>query len=166
MTYMADAVYQHQARERQARLVERGIRDDFVALLEQYRSQRGMSKNGLADSAGLDKSYVVRITNGDRQPPGVPVVTALARALRLTREETGRLLLAAGYAGPTLQRYGVWDDTLETIVGALSDPLLDPTERDELATILRTVAERYQQVAALRARRVQPSPSRSIRTDP
>lgn len=147
----ANAERQALAKQSHQALLAYGVREDFGSLMAQYCRQRGYSNQRLAWEVGVDPSYFLRCRNGDRQPPSASIIAGIGRVLGLTHREIGRLMLAGGYAPPTLIAYGVWDDTLETIVGALADPLLEPDERDELATILRTVAGRYQQMAKLRA---------------
>lgn len=69
--------------------------DTFGGLLFGYRMRDGVSQVALAEKAGVSKGYLSGIENGRRLPPPRRTAARLARALRLPREETDRLVAAA-----------------------------------------------------------------------
>lgn len=69
--------------------------DSFGGLLFGYRMRDGVSQVDLAEKAGVSKGYLSGIENGRRLPPPRRTAARLARALRLPREETDRLVAAA-----------------------------------------------------------------------
>jgi len=70
------------------------MREEFPAMLRGFRERAGRSRNNLAQEVGVDPSYLTRIEHGDREPPRLHIVEALARALRLPLQDTNRLLVA------------------------------------------------------------------------
>ena len=54
----------------------------------------------MAELAGVSVDYLARLEQGRATHPSPSVLAALARALRLTREERGHLFRVAGQAEP------------------------------------------------------------------
>lgn len=65
------------------------------------RRAPGLRREELAQLAGLSVDYVLRLEQGRSTAPSVQVLTALARALRLSDAERNHLFLLAGHAEPT-----------------------------------------------------------------
>ncbi|MGC8920155.1 helix-turn-helix domain-containing protein [Streptomyces sp. PG2] len=61
---------------------------------------RGLRREELADLAGVSADYLRRLEQGRRRPSPA-VVTALARALRVSEAEYERLCALAGMPRPT-----------------------------------------------------------------
>lgn len=61
------------------------------------RRVEGLRRDEVARLAALSTEYYVEIEQGRSSPPSIQVLTALARALRLTRDEHDHLLHLAGY---------------------------------------------------------------------
>lgn len=61
----------------------------------------GLRREELATFANLSADYVTRLEQGSARSPSPDVVTALARALRLSRLEASLLHHLAGHAAPT-----------------------------------------------------------------
>jgi hypothetical protein len=72
----------------------------FTRLLNQYCDASGMKLNAIASAAHISYNYLHCLTTETRNPSD-QVVYNLARALRLSPEQTGEFLSAAGYA-PTV----------------------------------------------------------------
>lgn len=66
--------------------------------IKERRLAKGMSKRALAEKAKISHSEVHRIENGERQNPSVPMLTALADALGIPRDD---ILMRAGYKSDT-----------------------------------------------------------------
>ncbi|MFG3258286.1 helix-turn-helix domain-containing protein [Streptomyces sp. NPDC048172] len=64
------------------------------------RRAPGLRREELAGLAGVSVDYVIRLEQGRASSPSAQVLTALARALRLTPEERDHLFLLAGQAPP------------------------------------------------------------------
>jgi len=64
------------------------------------RRAAGLRREELAQLAGISADYVVRLEQGRATSPSAQVVEALARALRLTRDERTHLFRLAGLAPP------------------------------------------------------------------
>jgi transcriptional regulator with XRE-family HTH domain len=64
------------------------------------RRAAGLRREELALLAGVSVDYVTRLEQGRASSPSVQVVTALARALRLSDDERRHLMLLAGQAEP------------------------------------------------------------------
>lgn len=75
------------------------------------RRAPGLRREELAQLAGLSVDYVLRLEQGRATSPSAQVVTALARALQLSRTERDHLHRAAGLLPPQ-------DDTVRTHVPA------------------------------------------------
>jgi transcriptional regulator with XRE-family HTH domain len=71
----------------------------FPGLLAELREGQGWSQSRLGDEAGLDHSFVCLLEGGKRTPSRT-TIARLARTLRLTPDDTGRLFVAAGYLPP------------------------------------------------------------------
>jgi WD40 repeat protein/transcriptional regulator with XRE-family HTH domain len=69
----------------------------FSDLLEEFRSQKHISKKDLAHKAGLTPGYVSLLTHGERKAPSRKIVEALADALELDEEAKSRFFKAAGF---------------------------------------------------------------------
>lgn len=123
------------------------VRDDFPVLLRSFRERAGRSRNNLAHEVGVDPSYLTRIEHGDREPPRLHIVEALARALRLAIADRNRLLVAAGYAPLTVVQLGGWDDTLQAVAEVLTDIRLSPEERDQFRSVVEMISARWRSAA-------------------
>jgi transcriptional regulator with XRE-family HTH domain len=64
------------------------------------RRAPGLRREEVADLAGVSVDYLARLEQGRAAHPSPSVLAALARALRLTREERGHLFRVAGQAEP------------------------------------------------------------------
>jgi transcriptional regulator with XRE-family HTH domain len=64
------------------------------------RRAPGLRREELAELAGLSHEYVLRLEQGRATNPSVQVVSALARALRLSPAERDQLFRAAGLLAP------------------------------------------------------------------
>jgi transcriptional regulator with XRE-family HTH domain len=64
------------------------------------RRAAGLRREELADLAGVSVDYVVRLEQGRASTPSAQVVSSLARALRLTRQERDHLYRLAGLQSP------------------------------------------------------------------
>src|SRR5215470_7226746 len=64
------------------------------------RRAAGLRREELADLAGMSVDYVVRLEQGRATTPSAQVVSALARALRLSRQERDHLYRLAGLQPP------------------------------------------------------------------
>lgn len=76
------------------------LKKPFTLLLSQHVAESGMKLNAIAFAAGITYVYLNRLLNETRHP-SEQVALSLAKALRLSPEQTGEFLAAAGYA-PTL----------------------------------------------------------------
>lgn len=72
----------------------------FGELLRQARLERGIPLREVARSVGLDPSRLSRIEHGERPPPPLPYIRALAQVLRVPMAE---LLRAAGTSKEVLE---------------------------------------------------------------
>jgi Helix-turn-helix domain len=70
----------------------------FMSLLTQYYEASGMKLNAIAGAAHISYNYLHYLLTDETRNPSDQVVANLARALRLTGEQTGELLASAGYA--------------------------------------------------------------------
>jgi transcriptional regulator with XRE-family HTH domain len=75
------------------------------------RRAPGLRREELAALVGLSADYVVRLEQGRAVNPSAQVVSAIARALQLSRDERDQLFLAAGLLPPR-------DGTIDTHVPA------------------------------------------------
>jgi transcriptional regulator with XRE-family HTH domain len=64
------------------------------------RRAPGLRREELAQLAGLSVDYILRLEQGRSSAPSAQVLTALARALRLTDSERDHLFVLAGQAPP------------------------------------------------------------------
>lgn len=117
--------------------------EDFLTLLRMFRERAGRSRNNLAHEVGVDPSYLTRIEHGDREPPRLHIVEALARALRLSMSDRNRLLVAAGYAPLSVVQLGSWDEALQAVADVLNDTQLSPEERDQFRSVVRIISARW-----------------------
>ncbi|SMC49090.1 helix-turn-helix domain-containing protein [Lentzea albidocapillata] len=70
------------------------------------RRAPGLRREELAELAGLSHEYVLRLEQGRATNPSAQVVSALARALRLSSAERDQLFRAAGLLAPRDQTVG------------------------------------------------------------
>jgi transcriptional regulator with XRE-family HTH domain len=112
-------------------------------LLRRYRQRGGLSVNALARAVGIDGSYISRLENEQREPPRRPIVDSLARALGLGREDTNRLLVAAGYVPEGLLALGAWDGALQDVLDVLSAPDLAPRDVARFRETVRLLRDQW-----------------------
>lgn len=91
----------------------------FSTLLTDFRVRSGKTGAKVAREAGIDASYLSRLERGEREPPRLEVITALARELQLTPEQHSSLLVAAGHPALEFQELGL-DATLIGVARVLS----------------------------------------------
>jgi transcriptional regulator with XRE-family HTH domain len=72
------------------------------------RRAPGLRREELAHLAGLSVDYVVRLEQGRSESPSVQVLTALARALRLSDAERNHLFALAGQVEPSPGRVSAY----------------------------------------------------------
>ncbi|MGW7679242.1 helix-turn-helix transcriptional regulator [Kribbella sp. NPDC054772] len=72
------------------------------------RRAPGLRREELAQLAGLSVDYIVRLEQGRSDSPSVQVLTALARALRLSDAERNHLFVLAGEVEPTPGRISAY----------------------------------------------------------
>jgi transcriptional regulator with XRE-family HTH domain len=65
------------------------------------RRAASLRREELAELAGVSVDYVVRLEQGRASTPSAQVVSALARALRLTKQERNHLYRLAGLQPPS-----------------------------------------------------------------
>lgn len=119
------------------------MREEFPTVLRSFRERAGRSRNNLAHEVGVDPSYLTRIEHGDREPPRLHIVEALARSLHLSISERNRLLVAAGYAPLSVIQLGSWDDALQAVADVLTDIHLSPDERAEYRSVVQSISARW-----------------------
>lgn len=110
----------------------------FPTLLTEYRERLGISRNKLAKKVGVDPSYLTRIEHGDREPPRVGIVIALARELDLEPYEHDSLLMSAGYAPKTTVN---WSPALSAVSNTLNN--LTGAERNTFENVVCSLAEHW-----------------------
>jgi transcriptional regulator with XRE-family HTH domain len=84
----------------EARHVKTAASDErpFGVLLRQLRLAAGLSREALAEEAGLSADAVATLERGERASPRLSTISSLANALSVEHEVRADLLLAAGYA--------------------------------------------------------------------
>jgi hypothetical protein len=110
----------------------------FAAVLSDYQRRSGLSQRSVALAAQLDPGRYSRLLVGARPPASREQVIALAAALRLTGRDADRLVAAAGFLPPGLERIGPDDPAVAALIEALSASELDEPAR---AALRRTVVE-------------------------
>ncbi|RZJ92128.1 MAG: XRE family transcriptional regulator [Chryseobacterium sp.] len=58
----------------------------FGELLKDIRREKGVSQRGLADSVGVDFSYISKIENNRIQPPSAETIIKISKALGISEE--------------------------------------------------------------------------------
>lgn len=96
-------------------------RDAGITVTTRRRAP-GLRREELAQLAGLSVDYVVRLEHDRAVRPSAQVVTALARALQLSRAERDQLFLSAGLLPPR-------DSTISTHIPAGVQRLLSRLDR-------------------------------------
>jgi transcriptional regulator with XRE-family HTH domain len=102
----------------------------FAQLLGRYIETSGMKQTHIATTAHISYNYLQRLLAGDRHPSD-QVVYNLAQALRLSAEQTGELLAAAGHAPPVSLLQSAPDQEHTNI--ALALPVAEVSQATRLA---------------------------------
>jgi transcriptional regulator with XRE-family HTH domain len=131
------------ARER--RVIEEAQPDTkgFADTLAEFRHRAGFSRLALANHAGVNPSYLTRIELGEREPPRIHILEALARLLRLTNEEWDELYTVAGHRAPSIERMGGWHPVLSAITNVMNDEALSMKNREDFALTVETMARHW-----------------------
>ncbi len=112
----------------------------FGTALRTLREQTDLSQSALGRRAQVHASIVSRLESGDRTPSSPGLVTALARGLRLSPDDTDRLLAAAGFVPAVIMRLGPGDPTLLLLAQVLTDSRISADERQRLRAVVETTA--------------------------
>ncbi len=75
----------------------------FGELLKSFRERTELSQSALAQAAGIDKSYISRLENGEREVTSRSLALRLAEILDLSPSEVDLWLISAGYVSPRMQ---------------------------------------------------------------
>jgi len=81
---------------------------EFGNVVAEARRKRGLGLREVAREVGLEPSRLLRIERGDRPPPPLPIVRALAQVLGLPM---GELLIATGTSREVVESL-VWSERL------------------------------------------------------
>jgi transcriptional regulator with XRE-family HTH domain len=81
-----------------------GYMASFGERLRAYRERAALSQSALAQAAGIDKSYVSRLENGQREVASRSLAIRLAAILHLSPSEVDLWLISAGYVSPRVQQ--------------------------------------------------------------
>ena len=76
---------------------------DFGKLLKNFRERAELSQSALAQAAGIDRSYICRLENGEREVTSRSLALNLADILDLSLPEVDLWLISAGYISPRMQ---------------------------------------------------------------
>ena len=76
----------------------------------------------------------------DRTPSSPALVEALARGLRLSPDDTDRLLAAAGFVPSVITRLGPGDPTLLLVAQVLTDSRVSDDEQQRLRDVVEAAA--------------------------
>lgn len=68
---------------------------EFKKILKLFREQRGLNKTEAANKIGITPPYYMQLESGSRNPPNLDRIRQIAAALRLSKEESDRLVHAA-----------------------------------------------------------------------
>ena len=112
----------------------------FGTALRELREQSNLSQSALGRRAQIHASIVSRLESGDRTPSNAALVEALATGLRLSPDDTDRLLAAAGFVPAVILRLGAGDPTILRLAQALSDNRVSPDERQRLRQVVEAAA--------------------------
>ena len=108
----------------------------FATLLKEYREAAGLSQNALGRRVDINPGTINRLETAEREPTGRDQVLTLARGIGLDREQTDRLVAAAGFAPTAYDAVGLADPTLIRIAGFLGSPDRSPEERQAFLRLL------------------------------
>ncbi len=100
---------------------EEHSKNEFGALVRQFRNDRGLTLADVAQRMNVTVSYISLLENGHR-PPSPKIVGMFKEAFRLTPSEESRLLAASGYS----------EDALTRAVKYLLDVIVDEMQPDEI----------------------------------
>ena len=117
-----------------------GPANAFGTALRELREQSNLSQSALGRRAQIHASIVSRLESGDRTPSNAALVEALATGLRLSPDDTDRLLAAAGFVPAVILRLGAGDPTILRLAQALSDNRVSPDERQRLRQVVEAAA--------------------------
>lgn len=117
-----------------------GPANAFGTALRELREQSNLSQSALGRRTQVHASIVSRLESGDRTPSSPALVEALATGLRLSPDDTDRLLAAAGFVPAVILRLGAGDPTLLRLAQALSDNRVSPDERQRLRQVVEAAA--------------------------
>lgn len=94
----------------------------FGELLKEHRLRKRLSQRGLADIAGVDKSYISRLEKGKRKVLSRSLTLKIAKLLDLSQEETEIWLISGGYVSPRFQElFDRSDSKLIEVIALLNE---------------------------------------------
>lgn len=86
--------------------------ETFGSLLRSFRVRASLSRNALAQRAGIDPSYLSRFEHGQRSTPKRALLDALVRTLNLRGADRSQLMALAGFMpwkwSPSLDEFAEW----------------------------------------------------------
>lgn len=123
--------------------------EDFGSTLRRFRLRAGLSQSALAKVVSINASYINRLESGEREAPTREVAAAIARSLKLSLDDTDRLLFSAGHVPPSLQKLGPADSTIAAVTRLLTNDRLSPEARADFRAVVETIAIRWQSGSAV-----------------
>lgn len=117
---------------------ERSAPQEFGLPIAAGRRARGLRRQEVAEIAGVSLDYLVQLEQGRASTPSQQVLSALARALRLTETERGHLFRLAGQSEETTignvlpGSVSRLVDQLSTVPAAVYDARWDPIARNAM----------------------------------
>lgn len=111
--------------------------NEFSKLLNKFRKDKRLSQRALANVAEVDQSYLNRLERGLRNPPKKRTILAIIKALDLGREDTLRLLQAAGL--PNVQETTNQEKPPRSLFSYSSSLELDDPNEHTLEVIRRII---------------------------
>lgn len=125
----------------------------FGRLLKEYRHTHSMTQKQLADAVHVNGSYIARLERNERRPSR-RVVMNMARAMRLSKDDTDRLLAGAqhlpeGDLARLVEQSGISmaHPVVQAVANALQDRDMTSHGREQLENeIVAYVGFRMQQI--------------------
>ena len=133
---------------RQRRRLPRGAlrgaaRSEIGRVLRRLLSQTGQTEAQVADRAGVDRTYLIRLRQGTRYPSR-EVLAAIAGAVESSRSDRWRLVAAGGYLPVA------WTDAHGWVSQVTEDPRLSADQRNRFEDLLEQICRLQLQVLTLR----------------
>lgn len=119
-----------------------GMKHSAGEIIQRYREELGLSRTQARTRMHLANGHLHRIESGSRMVSS-EVLSRIAAGIGMDEFHYDQMMVAAGYAPPSLRRLGEWDPALSAVTKVLASERVNTEEKAEFRDAIRRLAQYY-----------------------